>query len=58
MRLCGLHNLYFYNKMKEEMRVALDNGCFTQYKKEKLEGMNQGIKQDESLNFYKYEYFK
>ena len=44
MRLCVLHNLYFYNKMMEEIRVALDNGCFTQYKKEKLEGMNQGIK--------------
>ena len=36
MRLCVMHNLYFYNKMMEEIRDALDNGNFAQYKKEKL----------------------
>lgn len=41
MRLCVLHNLYFYNTMMEEIRNALDEGCFTAYKKEKLEGMKQ-----------------
>ncbi len=38
MRLCVLHNLYFYNKMMEEIRQALDEGRFAQYKKAKLEG--------------------
>ncbi len=39
MRLCVLHNLYFYNTMMEEIRDALDNGRFAEYKKRKLEGM-------------------
>lgn len=39
MRLCVLHNLYFYNKMMEEIRGALDEGRFASYKKRKLEGM-------------------
>lgn len=41
MRLCVLHNLYFYNTMMEEIRNALDEGRFTAYKKEKLESMKQ-----------------
>ncbi len=40
MRLCVLHNLYFYNTMMEEIRDALDAGEFAAYKKRKLEGMN------------------
>ena len=39
MRLCVLHNLYFYNTMMEEIRDALDAGRFAAYKKEKLKGM-------------------
>ena len=39
MRLCVLHNLYFYNTMMEEIRQALDAGEFTAYKKRKVEGM-------------------
>lgn len=39
MRLCVLHNLYFYNKMMEEIRLSLDEGCFSSYKKQKLENM-------------------
>ena len=39
MRLCVLHNLYFYNTMMEEIRDALDEGRFTEYKRLKLEGM-------------------
>ncbi len=39
MRLCVLHNLYFYNTMMEEIRNALDEGRFAEYKKQKLEGM-------------------
>ena len=42
MRLCVLHNLYFYNTMMEEIRDALDNGEFAAYKKRKLEGMTRG----------------
>lgn len=41
MRLCVLHNLYFYNKMMEEIRDALDAGNFAGYKKAKLAGMEQ-----------------
>ncbi len=41
MRLCVLHNLYFYNTMMEEIRDALDQGRFSAYKKEKLERMRQ-----------------
>ena len=36
MRLCVLHNLYFYNHMMEEIRDALDAGDFAGYKKRKL----------------------
>lgn len=39
MRLCVLHNLYFYNTMMEEIRDALDEGRFAGYKKHKLENM-------------------
>ena len=41
MRLCVLHNLYFYNTMMEEIRDAIDKGNYSQYKKAKLEGMKQ-----------------
>ena len=37
MRLCVLHNLYFYNNMMEEIRFALENGTFSTYKKEKIQ---------------------
>ena len=42
MRLCVLHNLYFYINMMEEIRDSLDAGCFASYKAEKLYGMTQG----------------
>ena len=42
MRLCVLHNLYFYNRMMTEIREALDAGTFAAYKKRKLEGMGAG----------------
>ena len=41
MRLCVLHNLYFYNTMMEEIRDAIDAGEFQAYKKRQLEGMEQ-----------------
>jgi len=39
MRLCVLHNLYFYNTMMEEIRTAIENGRYQEYKKCKLDGM-------------------
>ena len=39
MRLCVLHNLYFYNTMMEEIRDAIDKGCYKEYKEHKLAGM-------------------
>ncbi|WP_099467675.1 tRNA guanosine(34) transglycosylase Tgt [Konateibacter massiliensis] len=45
MRLCVLHNLYFYNNMMEEIRTALDEGRFAEYKKAKLEGFQENDKQ-------------
>ena len=42
MRLCVLHNLYFYNHMMEEIRDALDAGNFAEYKKMRLEGFEEG----------------
>lgn len=39
MRLCVMHNLYFYNTMMEEIRDALDKGEFASYKKTKLDSM-------------------
>lgn len=43
MRLCVLHNLYFYNTMMEEIRDALDAGEFAGYKRRKLEGMSASL---------------
>ena len=40
MRLCVLHNLYFYNTMMEEIRAALDAGNFAAYKKTKLDNLS------------------
>lgn len=42
MRLCVLHNLYFYNTMMEEIRDALDQGRYEEYKAQKLAGMAAG----------------
>ena len=46
MRLCVLHNLYFYNKMMEEIRDAIENHRYAEYKREKLEGMTRGQKEN------------
>lgn len=32
MRLAVMHNLYFYNKLTERIREALDNGTFAQFR--------------------------
>lgn len=41
MRLCVLHNLYFYNTMMEEIRDAIEAGRFEEYKANKLEGFKE-----------------
>lgn len=41
MRLCVLHNLYFYNTMMEDIRDAIEKGAYQSYKEEKLYGMGQ-----------------
>lgn len=38
MRLCVIHNLYYFNNMMEEIRTSLDEGKFSEYKKMRLEG--------------------
>lgn len=33
MRLAVMHNLYFYNKLTERIRTALDEGCFAEFRR-------------------------
>ena len=42
MRLCVIHNLYFYNKLMEDIRGALDEGDFAGFKKRFIEGLENG----------------
>lgn len=37
MRLCVLHNLYFYNHLMEDIRGAIDEGRYSEFKKERIE---------------------
>jgi queuine tRNA-ribosyltransferase len=43
MRLCVLHNLYFYNTMMEEIRDAIRQHRYAAYKAEKLAGLAEGV---------------
>lgn len=47
MRLCVLHNLYFYNTMMTEIREAIENHRYAEYKKQKLEGVTGDYKDKE-----------
>lgn len=38
-RLCVMHNLYFYNTMMEEIREAIEEGRYAEYKAQKIAGM-------------------
>lgn len=42
MRLCVLHNLYFYNHLMEDIRNALDENRFGAFKRERLASMEAG----------------
>ncbi|MBE5927315.1 MAG: tRNA guanosine(34) transglycosylase Tgt [Lachnospiraceae bacterium] len=44
MRLCVLHNLYFYNTMMEEIRSAIEEHRYSEYKQKKLDGFNSAEK--------------
>ena len=54
MRLCVMHNLYFYNTMMAEIRKSLDDGEFAAYKKRKLAGMME----EEEENSMRYDIAK
>ncbi|MGL4850164.1 MAG: tRNA guanosine(34) transglycosylase Tgt, partial [Clostridium sp.] len=41
MRLTVLHNLYFYNKLMEDIREAIDNDSFKEFKAAKLQAWNK-----------------
>ena len=43
MRLCVLHNLYFYNHLMEEIREHLDNGTFEEYRQKQSEVLGKRI---------------
>ncbi len=44
MRLMVTHNLYFYNSMMEEIREAIEQGRYQEYKKQKLEQLEEETK--------------
>lgn len=43
MRLCVLHNLYFYNKLVKDAREAILSGSFSAFKKKRLEGFRDNV---------------
>ena len=43
LRLCVLHNLYFYNHLMEEIRQSIDEDRFASFKKELLYNMNSSV---------------
>ena len=49
MRFMVTHNLYFYNKLMEEIRSAIEEGRYASYKKEKLEGFSQAKEKGETI---------
>lgn len=43
MRLCVIHNLYFYNNMMEKIREALDNDNFSEFKEKYVDMLDTRI---------------
>ncbi len=43
MRLCVMHNLYFYNQLMEHIRNALDEGSFAQFREAYSERLDRRI---------------
>ena len=44
LRLMVTHNLYFYNTLMEEIRDAIEKGCYKEYKNKKLEYLKEDSK--------------
>lgn len=42
MRLCVIHNLYFYNKLMSDIRLALDEGRYAEFKNARLAELEAG----------------
>ena len=43
MRLCVLHNLYFYNNLMANIRTAIENGRYKEFKEEKIKAYSKRI---------------
>ena len=43
MRLTVMHNRYFYNRLMEQIREALDAGCYEQFYRERVEVLGKRI---------------
>ena len=43
MRLCVMHNLYFYNNLMEKIRDAMDNGTFEEFYRKYVEMLDKRI---------------
>ena len=41
MRLCVLHNLYFYNHLMEEIRTAIEEHRYSEFKRQTLYGLQE-----------------
>ena len=41
MRLCVLHNLYFYNHLMEEIRTAIEDHRYSEFKRQTLYGLQE-----------------
>lgn len=43
MRLCVIHNLYFYNSLMKRIKDSIDNGSFNEFKSEMTEKLGKRI---------------
>ena len=43
MRLCVMHNLYFYNTLMEDIRAALDSGTFEAFYRANVDKLDTRI---------------
>jgi queuine tRNA-ribosyltransferase len=43
MRLCVMHNLFYYNHLMSDIRTALDEGRFGAFKRQMLDMLNAGM---------------
>lgn len=43
MRLCVLHNLYYYNDLMEKIRAYLDDGTYAEWKKAEVERIDRRV---------------